>query len=1083
MKWKIEKDSFVIESNIFNKNDIDIIYDSLEELNRKVYNRSDSVLCLGYEEIAQMSVEMRDMLLLPKILPYRMSITTSNTFTGTNFRYKLNILKPDGTIFINPKFNGPYVKISNEQEYTLNFGQYLVSNNVNIFNSNLEENIADIDRTFYNMFYFAKIKDAAISIDAKLDEFSKKQNIIIPHSLGILPKQERNGDITVEPIIMNDNCEPDINSREFALKFKLRPNVSNVYVGSKGFYVITPEINEGLFQIKKNKIIRKKDKEKFFKNPSEFYSSEVFDFNMSSYSDRVTNYGEYNYKNESYDKSGIKWLPAEGILYNDDKKENTNVRVSIDNVYDLDKLITEAQSKGQTTISYNNKEIPITVKLITDVYNYVHKRNYNNVDERITTKIKRNKNILLIADNFEGEDYSKKTGLDNSNTIFLEDNDIHECLKEGITLLEHQKKGLAWLLECYSKHQGALLADDMGLGKTLQTLCFLAVCKKMLDREMNASVLIVAPVSLMKNWEEEYYKFIKPGIFTNVVFWNSENILKSPIIGKTTDDTNIYDFSSIENDNIVVTTYESLRKYQMSFGRINWSVMILDEAQKIKNPTALATLAVKAMKYEFGLCLTGTPIENTWIDIWSIMDFVSPGTKLGSLIDFKNKFITKLKKNKDNEDSMQKLGQQLNNDLKPLFMRRLKDDLSKAGTLPELPNKNIHILELDMPEEQLTAYDLIINEGLENAMSCSKGKMLAIIGKLRDVSLFPGLSTIDENSIFNYEIDDIIHKSARLMIVFNQLDEIMKKGEKALVFVESKKMQRILRYIIREKYYIQVLMPINGDMDGIERQNIVDSFNNISGFSVLILSPLAAGTGLNIVSANHVFHLSRHWNPAKEDQATDRVYRIGQTKNVEVYIPLAIHPGYGAIGSFDCKLNKLLEYKRNLSNKALFPVGDSEEDGFTVYNDLFSNIERRSNFITPITIKDLDVKNGYAFEKAISLLYNKMGYDAEKTRDSNDNGADVVAISNSNGINYLIQCKKTENISRNIGKDGIQEVVGALKAYEKLYNKKFHPVVITNAIDFTSGAKSLADFDNVDLISREKLSNLFNTYKVNNFYV
>ena len=153
--------------------------------------------------------------------------------------------------------------------------------------------------------------------------------------------------------------------------------------------------------------------------------------------------------------------------------------------------------------------------------------------------------------------------------------------------------------------------------------------------------------------------------------------------------------------------------------------------------------------------------------------------------------------------------------------------------------------------------------------------------------MLPNIASIDERAIDGNNIIQIINSSARLKVVFRKLTSIQQAGEKALIFLESKKMQRMLRRMISLQYGISVEIPINGDMDGFKRKKIVDSFNAYNGFNVLILSPIAAGVGLNISSANHVFHLSRHWNPAKEDQATDRAYRIGQKKDVEVYIPIA----------------------------------------------------------------------------------------------------------------------------------------------------------------------------------------------------
>ncbi|MBQ3889953.1 MAG: DEAD/DEAH box helicase family protein, partial [Lachnospiraceae bacterium] len=589
---------------------------------------------------------------------------------------------------------------------------------------------------------------------------------------------------------------------------------------------------------------------------------------------------------------------------------------------------------------------------------------------------------MLIADNFANIEYSGNSEREK----VIDSIELTKCLKNGINLLQHQKEGVQWLLNCYANYKGALLADDMGLGKTLQTLAFAAVTKKYLPESFTKSILIVAPVSLLMNWKEEYEKFVAPGLFKEVVVIGSNNVNYFHRNGT-------FDFSAVSEERIVLTSYETLRTYQFSLGKIDWSLMVLDEAQRIKNPTALITLAIKAMKYDFGLCLTGTPIENTWIDLWSIMDFAAPGYNLGSLSEFKKNYVNKLKKHSKDEAYIKQLGQSLNNELKPLFKRRLKKTLSEKGGLQELPKKKIIKRKEIMPLTQRLAYENIVNEALGN--SVDKKTALEVIAKLRDISLFPDIGTIDERSLSHKDAVRIFNSSARLKVAFTELVNIAAKDEKVLIFIESKKMQRILRSVIETFFKIKVPTPINGDMRSEIRQAIVDNFNLHEGFGVLILSPLAAGVGLNIATANHVIHLSRHWNPAKEDQATDRAYRIGQKKDVEVVIPMAVHPTLKE-GSFDSMLDTLLDYKRQLSEDALFPTADSADDGLNI----FRKIAKGGSGATTITkeyydIDSVDGVDGITFEKITANLYNNIGMLANKTTDSNDNGADVVAFSGS----------------------------------------------------------------------------------------
>lgn len=378
-------------------------------------------------------------------------------------------------------------------------------------------------------------------------------------------------------------------------------------------------------------------------------------------------------------------------------------------------------------------------------------------------------------------------------------------------------------------------------------------------------------------------------------------------------------------NHLILTTYETLRELQLSFGRVAWSVMILDEAQKIKNPATRASVAARAMNCDFGLALTGTPVENSWTDLWTIMDFVEPG-KLESLKDFNSHYQSQLKNMENDGTLLKKLGDQLRKNLDPCFIRRLKEDVNLG-----LPAKEILRFKDPMPEEQRKMYGEVVraarqeDQPEENSMT-----MLQAIARLRDISLYPFLG---REKAKNYPLGDpdlFFGSSARLMRTRKILDEVRAKGEKALIFLESRKLQLLLRTFLEKVYGLQVQPPINGTTQAVARQKMVDQFNGAPGFQVLLLSPEAAGVGLNITGANHVIHLSRCWNPAKEDQATDRAYRIGQKKAVTVYLPMAVDTDFPEEASFDLNLDALLQYKRDLSRSALYPTEASEENAMAI---------------------------------------------------------------------------------------------------------------------------------------------------------
>lgn len=1099
--WDVDIKGFTfIESNGNNS--------KLEELysTGKAKKIAENKYLLPHNEVAVLDKSDRELLELPEIFPYRLKISTKGILASRKFRYSLEYLQPNGFAFIEPKVIGSFIEINDEQRYTFNLGQYVIVSKIIESNHRLQNDNDEFDIDKYNFLNFSDIKEAASCIDAEIDLFIKNNNVIIPKKISIIPRIQKNGDIFIDPVLMNENGEEISNSKDFATVFNSRKQVKSLYVGNEGFYLIEPEVEDALKEVKGHHRIKKADAIKFLKHPETVFFSPIFDFNIDEYSDRVIDIGEYKYKSESNGASGISWLPPEGTSFVGEDLEQP-LEITFDNVDEINKLVKDAQTNNEDYIEYEGKRITITAKLIAEIERVLSLKGVdidvtgvpaegeNPNGEDLTSngsagtgrndensgegesgivseggKKKRGKTILLIADNLSDVEYRE----DAERTKIINSVALSECLNSGIRLLKHQKEGLQWLLRCYADHKGALLADDMGLGKTLQTLTFASVCKKYLPESFSKSILIVAPVSLLTNWEEEYLKFVAPGLFKEVVILDSTTINNFRKNGA-------YDFTSIEKDRIVLTSYDTLRMYQFSFGKIDWSLMVLDEAQRIKNPTALITLAIKAMKYDFGLCLTGTPIENTWIDLWSIMDFVAPGYNLGSLSEFKKNYVNKLKKNNKDATLVKQLGQKLHGALQPLFMRRLKKSLSASGSLPGLPDKIIRKREEVMPLSQRLAYESIINQALGD--SIDKKSALQIIAKLRDVSLFPDIGTIDERRITPQDAARIFNSSARLKVTFMELVNIASKDEKVLIFVESKKMQRILKSVVQTFFKINVPTPINGDMQGEIRQIIVDNFNSSSGFGVLILSPLAAGVGLNIASANHVIHLSRHWNPAKEDQATDRAYRIGQKKNVEVIIPMAIHPSL-ANGSFDQKLDLLLDYKRQLSEDALFPTADSPDDGLSIFDEIAKGAKKTTT-VTKVyyDIAGVDDVDGITFEKITAGIYNSMGMLAHKTMDSNDNGADVVVFSGSSKPNLLIQCKKTKNYEENIGKNGIQEVVGALGYYENMHSCSFLPVVITNANDFTSGAKTLARANNVQLICRKELIQMLKKYPVEKIFI
>ena len=359
----------------------------------------------------------------------------------------------------------------------------------------------------------------------------------------------------------------------------------------------------------------------------------------------------------------------------------------------------------------------------------------------------------------------------------------------------------------------------------------------------------------------------------------------------------------------------------------------------MKNPTTQVTRAAKTLNASFKVGLTGTPVENRLHDLWSISDVVWPGF-LGASKEFVSNYSDDSAE--DIEQLKLKVAPEPNSSIIPFLVRRMKKD-----RIEDLPDKRVNQIECEMPEAQARTYHAVVSEAIcrKNEGVFGKGGMLKTIQKLRAVSLHPE----SPKGVNISGGDQYGSRSARLSATLDVLKEIETRQEKVLIFLESLDLQEWLAGYLKVKFKLSRRPDIiNGSVSGVNRQRIVDSFQAQSpGFDIMILSPKAGGVGLTLTAANNVIHLSRWWNPAIEDQSTDRVYRIGQEKPVNVYIPLAIHPDNNLTAtSFDLRLNALLDRKRNLSQNLLAPANPGQDP----LQELFGSVIQGASAIdTPKT--------------------------------------------------------------------------------------------------------------------------------------
>ncbi|MCR5894319.1 MULTISPECIES: SNF2-related protein [Burkholderia] len=655
---------------------------------------------------------------------------------------------------------------------------------------------------------------------------------------------------------------------------------------------------------------------------------------------------------------------------------------------------------------------------------------------------------------------------------------LPKSIRPEFSLLSHQQAGLAWMQHLFSLQtdyqvRGAILADDMGLGKTFQLLALMAWLLER-DPTMNP-MLVVAPVSLLENWAEEANKFFQPGALPLLTAYGDSlaefRVPRSQIDQRLQTEDGLVKFLKpnwIGDAKVVLTTYETLRDLEFSFAAQKWSLMVCDEAQRIKNPAAMVTRAAKKQNVAFRIACTGTPVENSLADMWCLFDYVQPGL-LGALNDFGERYRKPIEA-KTNEEKARV--EELRARISPQILRRLKTEVD-TGLPPKIVVEDCRRLSISGVQRNLyaKAVDGFKRRQEPNHTTPFKNH-LGLLHYLRLVCTDPRVHGL---SVFKPEpLGDYRAKSPKLNWLLGQLSEIRAKGEKAIVFCEFREIQRLLQHYIEAEFGYRPDI-INGDTSAssshvASRQKRIKAFQDTPGFGVLVLSPVAVGFGVNIQAANHVIHYSRTWNPAKEDQATDRAYRINQTKPVYVYYPTVWADDFM---TFDVKLDQLLAHKRGLSEDMLNGAGDVAPSDFNL-TDVVPHSQ--SDGLDERITLDMAQRMGWQhFECLVGALWSKRGYNCYRTPGTNDNGVDIVAIDGNRG--QLIQAKSSGIDGTKLGWDAVKEVVAGEAFYRRRHpNVSFEKVCVTNQF-FNAQAKENAHLNSVELVDQKHLGDLLQAHE------
>ena len=463
-------------------------------------------------------------------------------------------------------------------------------------------------------------------------------------------------------------------------------------------------------------------------------------------------------------------------------------------------------------------------------------------------------------------------------------------------LRPYQQRGLAWLSFMTTLGLGACLADDMGLGKTVQLIALLLAERERAPHAADGNAgrkpirpgptLLICPVSVVGNWRREAARFA-PSLIVHVHY------------GRERSTGQAFARAASRGD-IVITTYALALRDRETLQSVEWERIVLDEAQNIKTREAKQTRAIRGLKARHRVALTGTPVENRLAELHSIIDFLNPGL-LGSAVSFREQFSTPIERWHDGGAA-----KRLRRVTGPFILRRLKTDKDIINDLPEKIEMRV---DCQLTTEQATLYRAVVDEMLERIEQVQgiarSGIVLQALMKLKQVCNHPAHLLKDRS-----RLDGRSDKLARLEEI---LEEALAEGDKALCFTQFAEFGHQLRGHLQERLGREVLF-LHGGTPKSARDHMVQRFQSPDGPSLFLLSLKAGGTGLNLTAANHVIHFDRWWNPAVEDQATDRAFRIGQSKNVQVR-------KLTCVGTLEERIDQLIAEKRDLAEQI---VGSGE---------------------------------------------------------------------------------------------------------------------------------------------------------------
>jgi superfamily II DNA or RNA helicase len=932
---------------------------------------------------------------------------------------------------------------------------------IKTFNETVSDDEGSLLGTHYKILALAQQFAAYDYI--RVDQFISANPITSPQSIALSISKDEEGLICdVHP----EGVPKDQFNEVFTRTGENIPDAYSIESGNKVVRVFfEPKTREQLKTIaKKRRVVGDRiaelleDPAAYFELPSE---SKFWDF--SGLSGRITGWGLFIADSVTVLPAPVSAKDSVFISFNakvpftDDGSQDSGIAteeasLSVEHLQNILSCINEAIAADQPFLELDNPPIV----LLKSRYGSFRARIQKALELKQTEETSGPKmHLLAVANTDEVLHANVKVERSKTAAGFFRDiglpDTIRRVTKPGrtVTAYKHQSEGISWLLGLYEASQqsdmGCLLADDMGLGKTFQVIGFLA---NIAISAGPGPTLIVCPTTLVRNWASEIENFVEERAGWQV-----------SIIGQ---DTRIV--PSLTQNSIVITNYEQIyNRHREFFLSTKWKTIFFDEAQKFKNPSGILHNYLRSLTSPFKVAMTGTPVENRLLDLWSIFDVVHPGL-LGHQQAFIDTFEIPLRQLEPGTEARRGLRAQLEKLLGAHFLRRTKSLLKDQ--LPPITRHPPRYCE--MSSLQRFRYSEVVSRTL-----LSNTPIFTAMQNLLMISSHPAAT---DPLLFDTEDPEkLIKLSGKLDKTMALLEEIRRGGKKVIIFEKYKALQQILSVAISTRYGVDPVA-INGDVSPDSRKALVDKWGNTQGFNVLIMSPRTGGAGLTITSANHVIHFTREYNPAVEMQATDRVYRIGQKDHVEVHYPISVPTMETIEQSIECHLDRIQTHKQAIADDFTMPLNEPSGTSISAGSSVGSPLSKLLSNSKLVGLSSKPSRDRISFE--VSEIFNDSPEWYLLTNLSEDENLTVLR-DKSSGSGVLIYDASTQDLPNVIP----SSLLGDLALLQR--NDGFLRAIVERILVCADGNQSQALYESarekgIKISSLSQLSSLLRRFRYPN---